>query len=135
MNIHAPIAYLSIITIVLAGLIFLGFQANANGIYTIAALTAKKSQQVTVGPDSNIQVLATTTSRSYASIGRDNQIAAVYCTANGDIHASAANASFKLATNTVNIHEIHLEKNPYDGAVRCTASASTTLNVYELRVR
>ena len=117
--------------IIVAALIAANF-ATANGPFTMPNIVANKSEAVTVGPDTNVQILAST-SRSYALITRDSVEAAVYCNANGDTQASTTAASFKLSTSTGETYEIHVEKNPYDGAVRCYASASTTLLVYELK--
>ena len=112
-----------------------GHFADAGSYFTAPALTANKSQRVTVGPQSNIQILAST-SRTYAMVTRDIGNAVVYCNANGDRFASTTatgGVSFKLSTSTGETYEFGLENNPYDGAVRCTATASTTLIVFELK--
>ena len=105
--------------------------SEANGPFVNSAITANVSTTTSVGPQTNIQILASS-SRSYAAITTDNPTIAVYCNANGDIAASATIASFKLGTTTP-MYEFSIEKNPYDGAIRCHASASTTLIVYELK--
>lgn len=123
---------------VIAGAIIIALFAsysftNANGPFVISPLTANVSQQVIIGPSGTVQALATS-SRTYALFTRDSSSTAeVYCTANGDASASTSTASFRLGTTTSNVYEMHIEKNPYDGAVRCYASASTTINVYELK--
>lgn len=111
--------------------------ADAGSYFISPAISASKSQRVTVGPQSNVQILATGT-RSYAQITRDTLNAAVYCNANGDRLASTTvtgGVSFKLSTSSGEVYEFGLEKNPYDGAVRCTATASTTIIVFELKRR
>lgn len=129
-----------IVGLIAMALIAIGIQiqsADAGGYIVSPALSASKAQRVTVGPQTNVQVLAST-SRSYAQITRDTLNAAVYCNANGDRYASTTatgGLSFKLSTSTGEVYEFGLEKNPYDGAVRCTATASTTIIVYELKRR
>lgn len=109
--------------------------AQANSTFTYPNLTANKNTVVTVGPDTNVQILATT-SRAYANIAREGLVAAVYCNGNGDQAANASTAvTFKLSTTTGEVYEYFLEKNPYDGAVRCTASASTTIIVSEIKIK
>lgn len=105
--------------------------SQANGPFTSPAITASVSTTTVVGPGSP-QIVASS-SRSYLHVQRVTAEADVYCNANGDIAASATIASFKIGTTTGNSYEFTLEKNPYDGAVRCYASASTTLIVYELK--
>ena len=112
----------------------LSYMAQANGPFITSAITANQSLIVEVGPDTDVQVLAST-SRSYAMLSRDGQGSPVYCNADGDAVASTTldQASFKLSTSTGETYEFHIEKNPYDGAVRCTATASTSVIVFELK--
>lgn len=126
-----------IIGAIIVGSYALTHYADAMGQFVLPAIQASKATRVTVGPQSNIQVLASS-SRSYARITRDTLNAAVYCNMNGDRHASTTvtgGVSFKLSTSSGETYEIYQEKNPYDGAVRCTATASTTVIVHELKVR
>lgn len=110
-------------------------RTDASGYYTAPAVTATTASIVTVGPQTDVQISATS-SRSYLLVERDNGVAAVYCNANGDRSASTTvtgGVSFKLSTSTGESYEIELDKNGYDGALRCTATASTTLIVFELK--
>jgi len=128
---------LGAVGVLLAIVLGYAFLAQATGTYTLGAVRAQTAAIVTVGPDTNVQVLASS-SRSYALIQRDGSQAAVYCNGNGDAGASTTatgGTSFKLSTSTGESYEYHLEKNPYSGAIRCTATASTSVIVYELRIR
>lgn len=129
------ITYIAVV-VVICGLFIIN-ATQANSTFTLPALTAKTNTIVTVGPDTNVQVLATTSDRAYAYFARENGVAAVYCNANGDQYASTTlpAVSFKLSTTSGEVYEMYLEKNPYNGAVRCTASASTTIIVSEYKVR
>lgn len=84
-----------------------------------------------VGPDENVQVVATT-SRSYLKItseGGGN--VPVYCKADADKEA-VTSEGIKLATSTSMSHEWAGDKgNLYRGGVRCTATASTTILISE----
>ena len=89
-----------------------------------------------MGPDSNVQVLATTSDRAYAYFATGSGVSAVSCNGNGDQLANSSTAvTFKLSTTTGHVYEMYLEKNPYNGAVRCTAAASTTIIVSEYKVK
>ena len=123
------------IGMILIASFFITNKTDASGWYTGPALTATTASIITVGPDTNVQISATS-SRSYLLVERDNSVAAVYCNANGDAYASTTvtgGVSFKLATTTGEKYEFDLDTNSYDGAVRCTATASTTLIVFELK--
>lgn len=119
--------------ILAAGLIgaFLSYQANATGPFVLPAITAATSSAVAVGPDEDIQIVASS-SRSYLYIANDTGVGDVYCKADGD-KAAALNEGIKISTSTAQFYEFFIEKNPYDGAVRCMATASTTLVVTEFR--
>ncbi len=109
--------------------------ADAGGYFTAPAISATKASIITVGPDTNIQISASS-SRAYMLIQRETPIASVYCNANGDRIASttvAGGVSFKLSTSTGESYEFELDRNGYDGAVRCTATASTSITVFELK--
>lgn len=109
--------------------------ANAGGYYTAPAQSAKQDSVVTVGPDTNVQVAAST-SRAYLRIENDDANYDIYCSADGDAPATSGEG-IKLASSTnaggTAIYEISLDVNGYDGAVRCTSLASTSLLIYELK--
>lgn len=114
---------------------FVPASSDAFGQYTLPAVTASVSDTIEVGPQADVQIVASS-SRSYLYVAREDNVSPVYCNADGDNAAVIGGAtSFILATSTSNYYEMYLDKNPYDGAIRCTAAASTTVVVLEYKTR
>ena len=101
--------------------------------------SAATSSAVTVGPQQNIQIVATTSSRSYLLLTNGSASTtdshAIFCRADYD-KAAVANQGIKLSSTTGMTYEFTADKgNLYVGAVRCTAAASTTLLLHEYKQR
>ena len=124
-----------IIGILVFALAFVIFQKN-EGIggetFIRPALTANTSAMQTIVDNTSTQIVAST-SRSYLRVTRDDTRATVYCNMNGDAEASATVASFSLSTTTGEVFEMWFGKNPYDGAVHCFVSATSSIIVHELK--
>jgi hypothetical protein len=95
---------------------------------------ANTSSVVTVGPQENVRVVATTSRRSYLRLQAGTGIADAYCEAQADAPATSGEGIMIGTTTsaTYNVYEFTADKgNLYTGSLRCTASASTTLLVTE----
>lgn len=105
--------------------------ASADNLTTYQ--TAASSSAVIVGPQQNIRIVATSSLRNYLYVANDTGVSAVFCKADQDKEA-VLSQGIKLATSTSNFYEFTSSRgNLYVGAVRCTASASTTLILTEYR--
>lgn len=118
-------------------LAFVPYLTNATGGLVLPANTANLSSNIVVGPQEMIQVAATS-SRTYLFLENSTGTADVWCMADGDAPATEG-TGIRLASSTdltySRNYEWHIEKNYYQGAVRCTASASTTINRLEYLLR
>jgi len=124
-----------IIGAIIVGAFALTYFANANGQFTLPAFQSSVATSTDVGPDTSVQILATTSKRMYAYIARNLGSVPVYCSFSPTPTDTANNVSFMLSTTTSNFYEIDIEKNAYTGPISCTASATTTLIVSELLIR
>lgn len=92
-------------------------------------LVAATSSSVVVGPQQNIQIVATSSLRTYLEIMKDLGDVSVYCRGDNDMPA-IVNNGIKISTSTDNFYVWSEKKgNNYVGGLRCTASASTTVLV------
>ena len=119
------------------GMAFESNDANLGGADSLPPIVAASSTAVEVGPDENVQVIASSSRRSYLYIASDELIIdiPVYCRADGD-KLAAVNQGIKLSTTTSMVYEFTEDRgNMYGGAVRCTSAASSTLLVHEYSTR
>lgn len=105
-------------------------------------LSAATSSAIIVGPENSVQVVATSSRRSYLylSLTGFNSIlnasttvgfGDVFCRADSD-NFSAMNIGIRLSASSTPFYEFTSSKgNLYTGGVRCSSRASTTISVTE----
>jgi len=130
MKLHTLI--LGIVLIAVVGIYFTQDNSLSLGTYnTPESITMKTSGSVTVGPDTNVSVVATTSRRAYLRLENTlDATAAVYCEANNDADATSIEGIL-LGTTTPAYEFTANRGNLYAGTINCTSVASSTLLVTE----
>lgn len=113
---------------------FLYFLNAGTGGYAniLLPIGASVSTAIDVGPDQDIQILATSSSRTYVSLMTAGEGGAVvYCEANSDI-AATSGEGVAIASTTALLYEWTSDKgNLFSGALRCTSTATSTMFVQQ----
>ena len=106
---------------------------------TLPANTARHSDSVSVGPQEDIQVSASSSGRTYLALQYDTTSVGVDVWCNADQDNAATVGEGVLIASTTDDGGKHVWSfatgNPYQGGVRCTASATTTILRTEYLVR
>lgn len=128
---------LAITLIVISGL-FSGKEAGAaTADIQTTFQSAATSSAITVGPQQNIQVVASSSLRTYLYISNEATSSGssnIYCNPNADKPAGLG-TGIKLGTSTTQTYYefASYRGNLYVGGLRCTSAASTTMTVVEFR--
>lgn len=111
------------------------YEAPGVGFASLPSIVANRDTKVQVGPQQNIRVVATTTNRNFLRLENDTLAADVYCSADGD-KIAVSGEGIKLSSSTPGSPFFEFDESlPYDGSVRCTAVASTSVSIVEYLIR